>query len=263
MIHRKYPTAELAFAEWVLREAYRKCFAGNCEKVTQKGSFDLVSAADVAVERFVAEQIHARFPADRFLGEETAPGAALGGRCWVLDPIDGTVNMANGIPVYGMQCALFEDDRCTVSALYFPVWNEMFTAGDSLGAFRDGERLTVARRPLSGAIVSFGDFRHDDPARREQQFAIMARVSPLVSKIRMFGAASMDFASLAAGRTDGAVLFTRNLWDIAPGILLCREAGAEVLSVDGGAYRQGSAGVAVTGSPELAQLLTRQDFSQQ
>ena len=75
MIHRKYPTAELAFAEWVLREAYRKCFAGNCEKVTQKGSFDLVSAADVAVERFVAEQIHARFPADRFLGEETAPGA--------------------------------------------------------------------------------------------------------------------------------------------------------------------------------------------
>ena len=60
MIHRKYLTAELAFAEWVLREAYRECFAGNCEKVTQKGSFDLVSAADVAVERFVAEQIHAR-----------------------------------------------------------------------------------------------------------------------------------------------------------------------------------------------------------
>lgn len=252
-----FPGASAGFAAEALREAYRTCFPENCKSVMEKGEFDLVTAADVAVEKWIVNRIHAAFPGDRILGEETEPKAVLGGRCWAIDPIDGTVNMANGIPIYGMQCALFEDMTCVASALYFPLFDEMYTAGASLGAYRNGERLQVRMRDSSYAIVSFGDLRHDSRDARTLQLRMMEAVAPRVSKVRMFGAACMDFASVAVGRTDAAVLFTTNLWDIGPGILLCREAGAMVLALDGREYQIGNAGVIVTGNSVLATILTK------
>ena len=100
-----------------IRAAMERAFAayGGTERHTrQKAAFDLVTDIDLNIERDLTEAIRAAFPADTVLGEEFAADAAMQGRTWSVDPIDGTCNMANGLPLFGMQCALIVERRRAV-----------------------------------------------------------------------------------------------------------------------------------------------------
>jgi len=204
-------------------------------QVSLKGPANFVSSADHRAEQTLREELAKARPGYGFLGEE-------GGRTegsdkthtWIVDPLDGTTNFLHSIPHFAISIGLQRDDTIVAGLVYNPVTDEMFTAERGKGAFLNDKRLRVAaRRTLADAMVSCAI-----PHRGRGDLALgnreLAAVQPQVAGLRRFGAAALDFAWVAAGRTDG--YWERNLspWDMAAGLLLVREAGGFVTDMDGG-----------------------------
>ena len=247
---------EKNFIEEQVRCMYEKYMALGVKNVVQKSMFDLVTNIDRDIEDELSAAILRRFPGDKIHGEETVHEEYMKGRMWTIDPIDGTCNMVAGIPLYGIQCSLISDGRIVLSVIYLPHFNEMYTAEEGEGCYLNGRPLKVKYGgSLNNAIISLGDYPHKYVDIAEKQHKAVAEIYPHIAKIRMFGAACLDFSMVAAGRTDAAVVITRNLWDLAPGILLCKEAGAKVTNLQGKQYSFGDNGVVVAANGECLELI--------
>lgn len=195
-------------------------------KGTAVGTYDVVTGSDVLAERSIIDSILSRFPEDSIVSEETNPDGEERGRSWVIDPIDGTMNFSRGMPMYGMQ-AVFTVDRVPMaSAIYLPAFDEMFTASGE-GAFLNGSPISTAEpRPLKECIVSTGDYSRRREEFRRGQAVLMSECYDNVARFKMMGAACMDFAYLACGRTDIHIRFVNRRWDFLPGLYLAERAGA-------------------------------------
>ncbi len=240
-----------------IEQIYIKYSRNGLGNVVQKTQFDLVTDIDCGIEYELAQIIRQNFPQDKIHGEETSSDQIIEGRTWTIDPIDGTCNMASSIPLYGVQCALFENSEVVFSIIYLPHFDELFFAEQGAGCYLNGKRVFVKQNEdINNAIVSFGDYPHlKVPDISLRQHKAIGYLYPRIAKIRMFGAACIDFSSVACGRTDGTVVITKNLWDIAPGILMCKEAGALLTNLDGEPYHFGDSGVVATAYPILADLI--------
>jgi myo-inositol-1(or 4)-monophosphatase len=209
---------------------------------TKSTPADIVTAADREVEDLVRARLAARRPGDGFLGEESGAERGSSGITWVVDPIDGTVNYAYGIPGYATSIAAVagepDPERWTAlaGAVFNPASGELFTAVRGGGAWlesRDGRtRLQVGDAGPAGALLATG-FGYD-PETHAGDLARVGKVMPLARDLRRMGAASLDLAFVAAGRLDG--YFERGLhpWDHAAGALLVVEAGGVVGGMPGG-----------------------------
>ena len=252
---KKY-TQELEFLKENMMTSYREIYPKSHTNVMGKGEFDLVTSADIEIEKFLRARIKEKYPHDAIYGEEQGESGGESGRLWTMDPIDGTVNMARGIKIYGIQCALIENRQTVMSMIYLPTFDELFHAVSGEGAYKNGERIFVSHRRTAQSIVSFGDFLHKSEEDMKEQAKMLERSIHGFMRIKMFGAACMDFSSVACGRTDATVIFTKNLWDIAPGVLLAKEAGAYVCGLDGEEYNgSSSAVIAVSDKAHLSVLL--------
>ena len=245
---------ELAFMARTVREAWKAC--GGAELNTrEKGAFDLVTDVDLAMENFIDAAIKENFPSDIVVGEELAPLREMPpGRAWTVDPVDGTVNMAHGLPLFGVQCSFAVDGLLRAAVIYLPRYEEMYAAVKGSGAMLNGVPIRVSGRSAEDAVISVGDYSHKTEAHAKGQIARVGYLYDRVSKLRHFGAASVDFAWFASGRTDAFMMYTRNLWDILPGWLIAEEAGGIALSVNGGPYRSGEDGIVVCASSSVAEL---------
>ena len=209
------------------------------EIATKSVAADIVTAADKEVEAFVRAELARERPEDGFYGEESAAQESRSGITWVVDPIDGTVNYAYGIPAWAVSIAAVEGsaDTATWSAVagvvYNPVSGEMFRASRGGGAWLGETRLSVtAEVGPAGGLVATG-FGYD-PATHAPTLELLARVMPIARDIRRIGAASLDLASVAAGRMDAYYEKGTNPWDHAAGVLLVEEAGGMVGGAPGG-----------------------------
>lgn len=206
----------------------------------KSSSVDIVTAVDREVETLIRQRLAERQPGDGFLGEESDPVERSTSLTWVVDPIDGTVNFLYGIPQYAVSIAVVEGDPTPRG------WNEIaavvinigtgreYTAVRGDGAFEDGRPLTV-NKPASLEQSLFATGFSYSRSIRTQQAEVMARVMPHIRDIRRMGAAALDLTALAAGQLD--IVFERMLqpWDHAAGVLIAREAGAEVRGWNGAA----------------------------
>ncbi len=245
---------ELAFLKRILPLAYSK-FCESDVVVSAKAEFDVVTNVDKAIELFFAEELKKEFPGDVLLGEEFSSQQEAVGRTWVLDPIDGTYNFSIGSALFGVQAALMEDGEVVASVIYLPKFGELYEATKGGGAFCNGVRLSVSDREVSKSIVSFGDLPHPRPHDAREQGRMMQSAYSSIARLRMYGAACIDFANLASGKTEGVVLFTRNKWDLCPGLLLAKEAGAVLLNPDGEPYTFDSRGIVACNRKELFEAL--------
>lgn len=248
---------ELSFITKTMREGYARFYSAPTS-VENKTSFDLVTDVDKKIESYISEQIKLEFPGDTIHGEEFSSAQRLQQRTWTVDPIDGTCNMASNIKMFGVQCSLVDGGEIVVGAIYLPHFDEMIWAERGEGCYCNGEPIRVnGNVTLNNAIVSFGDYPHKRTTKvADIQNRAIGRIYPKVAKIRMFGAACMDFALVAQGKTHCTVVTTTNLWDIAPGIIICQEAGAIITNLDGGKYKIGDEGVVASASTELAELIS-------
>lgn len=248
--------AALRFLETALRTVFKEVKRSVPYENYNKSRFDEVTSLDFCMETELIARIKAYDSHARFLSEEYNSSAELEQNMWVIDPIDGTCNLTHGIHTYGIQCAYCENGAPVFAAVYFPFSDEMFTAIGGEGAWLNGVRIKAASRPAERALISFGDFMRDEELYAMER-QIMDHVARRVERIRMYGAASMDFCYAACGRLDGSFTFTPNLWDILPGLLICKEAGLVISDAYGRPYTvSGSATVAVFSTKELQDLCT-------
>ena len=250
-------TNELNFITDKIREAYSRFAASGPKDIRSKSAFDLVTEVDVNIERFLTDAILAAFPDDKIHAEELSCSQEITGRTWVIDPIDGTCNFAHSIPTYGIQCCLFDEGEPKMAVIYLPCQEELYTATEGNGCFLNGEKVTVDKSVTADtAVISVGDFTHKSDRLAALQYKAVGYLYPRVAKLRMYGAASVDFAWFVSGRLAATVFTTRNLWDIAPGILMSREAGAIVMGLDGKPYDFSKEGVMLAANKEIAALMT-------
>lgn len=232
----------LTFATQLAREAGElarvRRAAGVSLAATKSTLADIVTEADREVEALIRSRIEAERPDDGFLGEETGADVGTSGLTWIIDPIDGTVNYAYGIPAYAISIAVVEGDPNTpgwtprVGVVFNPAIGELFHATIGGGAFLGDRQLFVNQEiGEAGSLIATG-FGYA-AERRAEQFAVLERVLPLARDIRRIGAASLDLASVAAGRVDA--YYERGIWpwDYAAGSLLVTEAGGLVGGLGG------------------------------
>ena len=247
---------ELEFITEKVREAYTRFARSGPRDIRQKCAFDLVTEVDVSIEKYLTEAICNAFPGDRIHAEELSSDQAITGRTWVIDPIDGTCNYAHDIPTYGIQCCLFEGGQPQMALIYLPCQQEMYTAIAGQGCFLNGNQVWVDKSVTAeNAVISVGDFTHKSDRLAAMQYKAVGYLYPRVAKLRMYGAASVDYAFFVSGRLSATVFTTRNLWDIAPGILMSREAGAVIMGLDGEPYDFTKEGVMLAANEEIARLM--------
>lgn len=219
------------------------------ERIVHKSEHDVVTEVDHLSEELIIDTIRRLFPRDAVLAEESGrstgvvargeaaraevPAAAptTDERLWVIDPLDGTVNYANGIPVFCVSVALVVGGRPVVGVIHDPTRNEMFTARAGAGAHLDGVPIQHPVKPkLSDAVVSLA-LPASRFARREQRIRKAIRVS------RNMGSASLALAYVSNGRFDAFIQAGGlSLWDVAAAGLIAEEGGARVTAPDGGPW---------------------------
>jgi len=183
---------------------------------------DVVTEADTRAEAAMVELLRAERPDDGVIGEEGA-AVARGERRWLLDPVDGTLNYARGLPAWCSAAVLVDDPGALACAVFDPVAGELFSAGRGESATLDGEPLRVSAAPrLADAVVAtFVDVR-----RRDGEIAHgTERLLRSVGALRAVGCGSLELAWVAAGRLHGWVQADVEPWDWHPGALLVAEAG--------------------------------------
>lgn len=189
---------------------------------------DLVSDADRAAERAIADAIFAVHPDDGFLGEEgEASRRGTTGRRWVIDPLDGTINFLHGLASWAVSVAVEDDDGVLAGVVYQPTTGDTFRAARGQGASLDGRPLAVTEVTGLADILLATGFAYDATIRVDQG-RDLAGLLPRVRDVRRAGSAALDLAWCAAGRLDGYLEFGLQPWDWAAGRLLVTEAGGRV-----------------------------------
>jgi myo-inositol-1(or 4)-monophosphatase len=189
---------------------------------------DVVTAIDHESEAFLRTRLAQLRPDDGFLGEEGGRGASATGVTWVVDPIDGTVNLLYGVPHYCVSVAAVDPQGVSMAGAVVDVTRgTVFSAGRGAGATQDGDALQVRdRAPLAEQLFLTG-FQYRTEVRGLQGAAV-ARLVPQVRDIRRMGSAALDLCALAAGLADAYVEEGLQLWDRAAAALVATEAGAQV-----------------------------------
>jgi myo-inositol-1(or 4)-monophosphatase len=217
----------------VLLESYERI-----ERIDYKSKRDVVTNADYASETLVIEAIKQRYPDDAILAEESGQHAGVlrddgshNGRTWVIDPLDGTVNYANGIPYFCVSIGLVVDDRPSVGVVLDPARDDLYSATADGPAMLDGTSIRASTKEvLQDYVVSLAVIGRGGLARER-------RIAPLIRIHRRMGSAALSLAYVANGRFDA---FVQNgglsPWDVAASGLIAERAGATVTSLAGGAW---------------------------
>lgn len=201
-------------------------------QVTIKSDRDPATEVDYAIEREIRQFLLANAPTVGFLGEEDGRfGDSESGFTWALDPIDGTVNFIQGVPLCGVSLGLVYKERPILGVIDLPFLGCRYSALHGAGAFRDDVRIHAKGERLADAIVAVGDYAVGDgsEAKNEERLRITARLAAVAQRVRMFGSAAVDLAWVAEGRIGASVMLANKPWDTVAGVLLVREAGADVI----------------------------------
>lgn len=203
-------------------------------RVDIKGYKDLVTEVDYKCEEIVIKEIERRFPSHSILSEEKGLIDKNSEYKWILDPLDGTINFAKGIPLFGIILSLLHNDETILGVIYLPMLNELYYCEKGKGAYLNDIKINVSNTSdLQEALISIGDFNigKDDEMKKQdniEMLNIINRLSENTMRTRCFGAASVDLCFLASGKTDALFYAFCSPWDVLAGELLLRECGGKI-----------------------------------
>ena len=203
----------------------------------EKRPGDLVTDADLASQRLIAERLLNAFPDHTLLAEEEGVGPDPSRPLrWVVDPLDGTINFAHGFPFWCVSIALEHEGTLVVGVVHNPLSGETFSASAGQGATLDGRPLRVSTATRLAACLIATAIPTDFPETADVQMAYFRRISTGTHSVRRTGSSALNLALLAAGGFDVCYATFMNPWDAAAGVVLVREAGGVVSGLSGQPY---------------------------
>lgn len=190
---------------------------------TKGGENDLVTNLDLEIEKFIIEKIKKEYPNYDIVSEEFNNNNQISNNCFIIDPIDGTINFANNLPLWGIQIACVKDGKTVASIISLPHINEFYYA-DETGAYLNDKKIKVNEVPIKNTLYSI-DGNNNLPC--------MQRMRKYSSNRRNFGGVCVSMAFVASGRIHGAVFRSDKPWDYEPGLFICKMAGASICNKNG------------------------------
>lgn len=198
--------------------------------INQKSSnIDMVTEIDKRSETMIVDFLRREYPDHAILAEESGASGQESEYRWVIDPLDGTTNYAQGLPIFAISIALEHRGDPLLGVVYAPVTGEMFSAIRGQGAYCNGKRLQVGQKTELAECVLATGFPYDiatHPVNNVDYFVSMATKTRAV---RRMGAAAYDLAGVASGVFDGFWELCLSPWDVAASVLFVREAGGIVV----------------------------------
>jgi myo-inositol-1(or 4)-monophosphatase len=202
----------------------------------KEGVNNLVTEVDHASEKLIMEIIREEFPDHHILTEESGDLKKDSSYKWIIDPIDGTVNYANGIPLCCVSIGIEKDGQMVMGAIYNPFLEEFYVAEKGRGATLNNKPIRVSKKTavLESCVVTGFPYAYlDDP---NGPLEVFSRFIKKGVPVRRLGSAAMDLAWVACGRFDGFYEHSLNAWDSAAGYLMVEEAGGRVTDFNGTHY---------------------------
>ena len=187
-------------------------------QVSKKGPADFVTNSDLKVEKIIIEELKKARPNYSIISEENGiEDNKDKENVWIIDPIDGTINFLHGVPHFAISIALKSNNEIVSGLIFDPIKNEIFYAEKNNGAFFNNHRIRVSKKnDVDDCLFATG-------GKVEKEIDLIYRKS---------GCAALDMAYVASGRFDGYFQNNLNLWDIAAGIILVKEAGGVLNQID-------------------------------
>jgi len=209
------------YLEKKVKQAYRK-IKGKKVIVLAKGNNDLVTSDDLEIEKFLIEKFNKDYPLAHIVSEETNPQQKVGKEpCFVIDPIDGTVNFCQGFDAWGIQVAYCEDGEPISSVIYQPIRKKLYSSSKGNGVKLNGKKIEPIIFDHKKSIFLVESSQFDELERNLKNEMKMD-----VPSFRRIGASSISLPFLANGNVLGVLqVFPQKPWDLLPGLLMCREMG--------------------------------------
>lgn len=203
-------------------------------KIETKGLHDLVSYVDKESEKQIIEQLQKILPGSGFMGEEGTSDIQGKRYNWIIDPLDGTTNFIQGVPIFAVSIGLLDGDELVLGVVYEICRDECFYAWKNGGAFLNGEPIHVSKRSnINDALLSTG-FPYTDFDKLEEYVTFLKWAMTNARGVRRLGSAATDLAYVACGRFDAFWEYKLKPWDVAAGVVIVKEAGGTITDFKGG-----------------------------
>lgn len=201
---------------------------GKALHIDKKGRINVVTEADLASEQLIRELITQRFPEHEILGEEGGLTASNQAPLWIVDPLDGTTNFAQGYPFFSVSIALRVDGEIVIGVVYDPTHDELFHATKNGGAFLNNRPIHVSNHEIFEESLLVTGFPYDVSDAPDLHLDLFKAMVVKARGIRRDGSAALDMCYIASGRFDAYWEVGLHPWDIAAGLLIINEAGGMV-----------------------------------
>lgn len=221
------------------------------KNVRFKGTVDLVTEYDVAIEKCLTVALEEAFPEFTVVGEESTEIITHPNKAIYIDPIDGTTNFVHGLPFCAISVGMWENGEPLAGIVYNPILEECFVAEKGKGAFLNGETIHVSsQKDFQQSLVATGFPYTKVEKGKDYEWVLetMAKMLPVTRDVRRYGSAAIDLCYTACGKLDAYYECNLKPWDVAAGILILLEAGGQVSNEKGTPYTLDSHIIAASNS---------------
>lgn len=184
---------------------------------------DLITNFDLEIEKYIIEKIKQNYPEFSIVSEEYNSEKELTDNCFTVDPIDGTINFANGLPLWGIQIACIRNKKTCAAVIYMPKINELYYADES-GAYMNGKPIKVNSLNFNKGLYSVGG---------PKRLPVQVKMRKINRHCRDFFCAAVNYAWVACGRLSATIFIYDTLWDYVPGQYIVEKAGGVIYNENG------------------------------
>ena len=203
---------------------------GKLHEIKNKESHrDVVTEIDKASENIVIETIKRNDDISSILAEETGVINSESKNKWIIDALDGTVNYIHSIPFFSISISYWKDQEPKIGVIYNPYSKELFYSESKKGSYCNQKKIFVSKSNLNNALTAMAfSGKAYNPSQRSKEFEIFSKLNDSSQGCLRTGSAAMNLANLACGKFSFVLGKANKIWDVAAGLIIAKEAGAEV-----------------------------------